>query len=58
MKEYIEREALKPFAFCGGEAKLTEDNNEYYWINYSLCRVGTDVYETKEEVIELWNRRV
>jgi len=54
---------LKPCPFCGGEAKLVE--NDYH--DYSIgCEINSgcvaegniDYWTSKEEVIRLWNTRV
>ena len=51
---------LKPCPFCGGEAEIEMDDS-WYW-NYHVfcqeCKIGTDCYETADEAIETWNRRV
>ena len=52
---------LKPCPFCGGEADIID--NEYYvdvsCRNYR-CRGFADslMFESEEEAIEAWNRRV
>lgn len=49
---------LKPCPFCGGEAALFEQNCDRPW--HVLCYCGGRVgwFETKQEAIEAWNRRV
>lgn len=54
---------LKPCPFCGGEAKV---EHEYYSnftkINYCVscfsCFSSTFDFDTEQEAIEAWNRRV
>lgn len=62
---------LKPCPFCGGEAEvfdyniaceIYEDDEDGFIAPYTVqckrqcCFLGKD-YETKEEAIEVWNRR-
>lgn len=53
---------LKPCPFCGGEARIRdftmvdlEPEIDVFCIN---CGAQTFVYETKDDAIEAWNRRV
>ena len=52
----VVEEALKPCPFCGGEAEM-ESHNEY-WAVCNDCEGSTDMYLTKQEAIEAWNKRV
>lgn len=63
---------LKPCPFCGGEAKITHDTRDMITDEYRVkCLIcGTilrhrvteywvdSVFDTKEQAIEAWNRRV
>lgn len=51
---------LKPCPFCGSTAirRWGEQDNIIPWIQCENCMVSTGTYETKEEAIEAWNRRV
>ena len=58
-------EELKPCPFCGGQAKLKHyklRNNDWWYVACEGCNIVLDplffnVGQTKEEVIEKWNRR-
>lgn len=58
----MEEEKLKPCPFCGGEAGIYKRVLDWatwdYKIACSKCRCETDIYGTKQEVIEAWNKRV
>ena len=47
---------LKPCPFCGGEAGFYAET--VHWINCKKCGAESAYYETPEEAIEAWNRRV
>lgn len=50
---------LKPCPFCGGEAKIIE-NNHYTDIHSVMCKncfSETDRYHTQEEAMAQWNKR-
>lgn len=50
---------LKPCPFCGGEAKVIE-NNSYTDIHSVICKncfTESDRYQTQEKAIEAWNTR-
>ena len=62
---------LKPCPFCGGEAKLFKDVNDFFIIgcndggSYLPCYCDTfyrnddlPKFNSKKEAIEVWNRRV
>ena len=54
-------EEIKPCPFCGGEAGITWDkwkDDEMYCCVECDCGVSTGVYETVDEAVEHWNRRV
>ena len=42
---------LKKCPFCGGEAEI-------FWVICKECTAETKDFDTKEEAIEAWNRRV
>ena len=48
---------LKPCPFCGGEAKVNEFNDVFF-VACVVCQSETIWFETPEEAIEAWNRRV
>lgn len=65
---------LKPCPFCGGKAVIVSNTTAYHMFTYraicSSCKAqmgyrnhcydgrGKLFFETKEEAIEAWNRRV
>lgn len=50
---------LKPCPFCGGEAKICGTREiGMSWIACKSCIGQTTCYDTEEEAIEAWNRRV
>jgi len=54
-------EEMKPCPFCGGEAGITWDkwkDDELYCCVECDCGVSTGVYETADEAVEMWNRRI
>jgi Lar family restriction alleviation protein len=56
-------EQLKPCPFCNGEAVLAhvefKDGDIYYNPQCYECNAGwNENYETKEEAIEAWNKRI
>ena len=55
------KEKLKPCPFCGGEAKLYSRAIDWllseHLVRCKKCHCETDVYDTKEEATEAWNRR-
>lgn len=63
-----EMNELKPCPFCGGKGticatpwdfgeKRPEENHRFI-VECSECLAQTDEYETRERVVEAWNRRV
>ena len=51
-------EQLKPCPFCGGEAKVLYLPNKCGWNVYCrMCEVEM-LYDSEQEAIEAWNRRV
>lgn len=55
----MNKQRLKPCPFCGGKPKRMGDKiwNDY-WIVCSKCGVTTPRLCSKEEVNDLWNKRV
>lgn len=55
---------LKPCPFCGGKATLHEIADGQFYIDCAMqlgfCSVmpSTWTYNTEEEAVEAWNRRV
>lgn len=51
---------LKPCPFCGSEAYvIIRDVDDWTpWIRCKGCGVETDCFDSAEEAIEAWNRRV
>ena len=49
-------EKLKPCPFCGGEAEV--EGERIFWVSCQKCWVETSSFNTLEEAIEAWNRRV
>ena len=57
-KDYLN---LRECPFCGGEAGITWDkwkDDEMYCCVECDCGVSTGVYETVDEAVEMWNRRI
>ena len=58
----INNTGLKPCPFCGGEAEkcnLTKfDINDRCWVECKECGVSAKIYDSEQEAIEAWNRRV
>lgn len=49
---------LLPCPCCAGSAKLHWSRHSgLFWIDCVMCRVGTSVEETIDEVVVIWNRR-
>ena len=49
---------LKPCPFCGSELILIERTYGGTWVCCEGCYTETKLYNTEEEAIEAWNRRV
>lgn len=47
---------LKKCPFCGGEAEIVEYT--IFWVTCKECAAETKDFDTKEEAIEAWNRRM
>lgn len=51
-------EQLKPCPFCGGEAILIKEKIiTRFYVECKKCSAMTNLFTTKEEAIEVWNRR-
>ena len=49
---------LKPCPFCGGEASTYVAYDDGYYVCCDECGCGLPVYNTEEEAVEAWNKRV
>ena len=53
---------LRKCPFCGGEAKIYRRQLNWLLDDYKVeccsCCCSTDIYDTKQEAIEAWNKRV
>ena len=47
---------LKKCPFCGGEAEIA--GYKIFWVICKECTAETKSFDTREEAIEAWNRRV
>ena len=58
----MSEEKLRNCPFCGGEAKLYSRAVDWllseHLVRCKKCHCITDTYDTKEEAVEVWNRRV
>lgn len=56
----LEAKEEKPLncPFCGGEAKATRLGDKEFSVRCDGCFVETDAYDTKDDAIAAWNRRV
>lgn len=54
----MSEEKLKSCPFCGGEARTIPYSFEDFAVRCKECGCGTGIYDTEEEAIEAWNRRV
>ena len=53
-----EQPKLKPCPFCGGEAEMFPYYFNEWHIGCGKCSCDMGVFDTKEEAIEAWNKRV
>ncbi len=50
---------LKPCPFCGGEAKIVNDEEfEVFFAICKHCNASTRLFDDEVVAIEAWNRRV
>ena len=49
---------LKPCPFCGGKAETYPYYFNEWYIGCGECSCDLGVFDTKEEAIEAWNKRV
>ena len=49
---------LRKYPFCGGEADTYPYDFSGWYIGCSECSCDLGVFDTKEEAIEAWNKRV
>ncbi len=56
---------LKPCPFCGGEAEIQcfeclfeSFEGRRYAVECKFCSCSLELFETEEEAVEAWNRRV
>jgi Lar family restriction alleviation protein len=49
---------LKPCPFCGGKAETYDYYFNEWYIGCVECSCDLGVFDTKEEAIEAWNKRV
>lgn len=49
-------EKLKPCPFCGSNSIRIWDGN-HYWCQCNVCLASTAAEDTREEAVELWNKR-
>ena len=58
-----ESETLSPCPFCGMDSPdwcdrpSTDDGRDWNWIQCRRCESKTGEYRTKDEAVEVWNRR-
>lgn len=51
----VEQQELKRCTFCGGEARIDKLYENEWYVYCPNCEHG---YNTKQETIEAWNKRV
>ena len=49
---------IKRCPFCGGDGKVWIYDYDGWIIGCENCGTRTEIYDTEEEAIEAWNRRV
>ena len=49
---------LRKCPFCGGEASIYVAYDDGYYVCCDECGCGLPVYNTEQEAIEAWNKRV
>ena len=49
---------LKHCPFCGGEASTYVAYDDGYYVCCDECGCGLPVFNTEQEAIEAWNKRV
>jgi Lar family restriction alleviation protein len=49
---------LRKCPFCGGEASTYVAYDDGYYVCCDECGCGLPVYNTEQEAIEAWNKRV
>ena len=54
----VEQQELKRCPFCGGEAETYPYYFNEWYIGCRECSCDLGVFDTKEEAIEAWNKRV
>lgn len=48
---------LKPCPFCGHENNIVWGYKNF-WVTCEGCGIETQLFETKEDAEQMWNRRV
>lgn len=48
---------LKPCPFCGYKNNVVWGNKSF-WVTCEGCGIETQIFETKEDAEQMWNRRV
>lgn len=51
---------LKPCPFCGGQARIREDEGGFYQVTCTsvACEIHTFSFDDVSDAVERWNRRV
>ena len=61
-KWFVDITKVKPCPFCGGSPDYEQHINgqelQGYSISCPYCHITTEIFETFDEVLEIWNRRV
>lgn len=59
IKEEQDAIPLKPCPFCGGKAKIIQDDRLYFYkVRCEKCYVETSPADGRNMIVEEWNRRV